>query len=157
MTASTTISHPPTAGAAESYWTQILAAAQNPDFRPKDLVLPILMQMYVVCRALGEAGEHSSREFKIKSLVAQIRALRTLAETARDMSELSIQNDALDLDGPKFKYVLGRIIDVFAESAQESNCGPLYCQTIMALFAKKIGEAEEDIRKNVKNVHQASR
>lgn len=90
----------------------------------------------------AQIAEHSSLAFKVGPFVAQIRALRDLAATTRLVTEFSIQNDALDLDGPKFTYVLGRIIGIFAESARESNCGPLYCQTIMALFAKKIGEAE---------------
>lgn len=157
MAESTTTSHAPAAASPKSYYPQILAAAENPDFRSKDFLRLVLMQMCVVCREVGEALEHSSLEFKIKPLMAQIQALRTLAETARDMSEFSIQNDALDLDGPKFTYVLGRIMAIFKESARESNCGPLYCQTIMALFARKIGEAEEDIRKNVKNVDEGSR
>jgi hypothetical protein len=157
MAATITTSHATAAVSPKSYYPQILAAAENPDFRSKDFLRLVLMQMCVVCLELGEVAKHSSLAFKVGPLVAQIRTLRDLAATARLVSEFSIQNDALDLDGPKFTYVLGRIMAIFAESAQESNCGPLYCQTIMALFAKKIGEAEEDIRKNVKNVHEGLR
>ena len=83
MAASTKTSHTPAAASPKSYYPQILAAAENPDFRAKDFLRLVLMQMCIACLGLGEAAEHSSLAFKVGPFVAQIRALCDLAATAR--------------------------------------------------------------------------
>jgi hypothetical protein len=110
MSALTTTSPAPGAVSPKSYYPQILAAAEDPDFRSKDFLRLVLMQMCIVCLELGEAREHSSLAFKVGPLVAQIRALRDLAATARLVTELTVQEDVVNLDGAKFSYLFGRLI-----------------------------------------------
>jgi hypothetical protein len=76
----------------------------------------ILKEMSLAGRDLHAVSGHSSLEFKLKPLVAEVHALRTLAETVRYESELTVETDIVDLDGPKFKYVLSEITTVFKES-----------------------------------------
>ena len=68
MATSTTTSYAPAAASPKSYYPQILAAAENPDFRSKDFLRLVLMQMCIVCLDLGEAAEHSSLAFRVGPL-----------------------------------------------------------------------------------------
>ncbi|MBZ5689100.1 MAG: hypothetical protein LAP86_29180 [Acidobacteriia bacterium] len=154
MAASTTTSRAPAAVSPRSYYSQILAAAENPDFRSIDFVRLVLIQMCIVCLELGEAAEHSSLAFKVGPLVAQIRALRDLAATARLVTEFTIQEDVVNLDGAKFSYVLGRLIQVFRESVTEAGCTPHLWNSICRLMADNLGKAEPEIRRDIKRAHK---
>lgn len=154
MAASTTTSRAPAAVSPKSYYPQILATAENPDFRSKDFLRLVMMQMCIVCLELGEAAEHSSLAFKVGPLVAQIRALRDLATTARLVSEFTVQEDVVNLDGAKFAYVLGRLIEVFRESVADAGCTPHLWNSICRLMGDNLARAESEIRKDLKKAHK---
>ncbi len=154
MAASTTTSRAPGAVSPKSYYPQILAAAENRDFRSKDFLRLVLMQMCMVCLGLREATEHSSLAFKVGPLVAQIRALRDLAAIARLVSEFTVQQDMVNLDGAKFSYILGRLIEVFRESVLEAGCTPHLWSSICRLMADNLGKAEPEIRRDIKKAHK---
>jgi hypothetical protein len=82
MASSTTLSYEAAPVLAQSYYPQILVAAENPAFRSKDFARLVLMQMCIACRELSEAALHPSTAFKVGPLAAHIRALRDLAATA---------------------------------------------------------------------------
>ena len=105
------------------------------------------MQMCMVCLGLGEAAEHSSLAFKVGPLVAQIRALRDLAAIARLVSEFTVKEDVVNLDGAKFSYVLGRLIEAFRESVLEAGCTPHLWTSICRLMADNLAKAEPEIRR----------
>jgi hypothetical protein len=153
MTGLTTTSPAPAAVSPKSYYPQILAAAEDPDFRSKDFLRLVLMQMCIVCLELGEAAEHSSLAFKVGPLVAQIRALRDLAATARLVAEMTVQEDVVNLDGAKFAYLLGRLIEAFRESVLGADCPPHMWKTICLLFADNLAKAEPEIRLDIKKAH----
>src|SRR5690349_14489516 len=112
MSESTRTSQATAAVSPKSYYPQILAAAEDPDFRAKDFPRLVLMQICIACLELREAAEHTSLAFKVGPLVAQIRTLRDLAATARLVAEMRVQEDVVNLDGAKFAYVFGRLIQV---------------------------------------------
>ena len=88
MSESTRTSQATAAVSPKSYYPQILAAAEDPDFRAKDFPRLVLMQICIACLELREAAEHTSLAFKVGPLVAQIRTLRDLAATARLVAEM---------------------------------------------------------------------
>jgi len=136
---------------ADSRWQEILAAAQKPEFEPGVFIRLVLSEMAHACQELELAAGHSSLEFKIKPLMARINALRTLAETARSVHDFTTQADVLDLGGRKFKYVLDVIIEFVKSSAQAANCNALQRQNIVQSVFSKLGENEEEIRRNLKD------
>ena len=144
-------------GRAESHWPEILAAVVNRSFERAEFVRLILMEMSLVCHELQVTSAHSSFAFKLKPLLAEIHALRTLAETARYATELATEADIVNLDGPKFEYVIGQLCQLVMESAQKADCGPLVIETIYANFRRGLGEREEKIRQNIDKIVAVSK
>lgn len=153
MAASTTTSHPPS---ATSYYRQMLATAENPDFRLKDFMRLLLMQMCLVCCQLGEVAVHPSLSFKVGTLMAQIRALRDVAATARSLVSLTVQEDVINLDGAKFSYVFGRLIAIFRKSVLEAGGTTHEWKSICLFLGNNLAEAEPEIRRDIKKAHKLS-
>jgi len=91
---------------------------------------------------------HSSLEFKLKPLLAELHALRTLAETTRYATELALQTD--NLDELKFQYFLSALLDIFEDSVRVSNCGQLIEETIFKFVHRSIERREPEIRLKIK-------
>jgi hypothetical protein len=145
-------SNGPTSTRANSHWPEILAAVEDRSVRPAELVRLILMEMSVVCHELRAVSEHSSLEFKLKPLLAELHALRTLAETTRHLTEVAVQTDTVNLDGPKFTYVLSALIDMFKKAADVAECPPLLWETISRSLRFSIAQRELEIRRNIEKI-----
>lgn len=148
--------HPPEEALKGAYGAQIVEALLSPDFRPVEVFRLILLEMSLACQELRQAGEHSSLQFRLKPLLAQVQALRTLAQTVSCTNDFQVESDVLDLGGPKFRYVLNRIYDVFVKSISEANCDALTAQTIIRLTADNLGREAADIRQKVKTLRAPS-
>jgi hypothetical protein len=136
----------------EPSWTQFHAAVQNPDVPPSDLLRQIIAAMADVCNQLKDATEHPSKSVRIKPLMAHLQSLRTLSAAVSAMHDLQIRQETIDLDGPKFRYVMGEFFEIFKCSAQESGCNEILVDTIMRILADNLGAAEARIRSNVKTI-----
>lgn len=103
-----------------SHWPEIIAAAQDPQFLPEDFTRLILSEMALVSRELGSTSEHSSLQFKIKPLLAEIQALRSMAQTAHDIPDLMAESDVVNLGGPKFDYIVVKFFDVVETAVKDA-------------------------------------
>jgi len=110
------------------------------------------MEMSVVCHELRAVSEHSSLGFKLKPLIAQVHSLRTLAETTRYASELAVQADIVNLDGPKFEGVLKVFLDIFRECVYAAGCDDHLCSTIIRQFRDKIPQLDSELRRKMKEI-----
>jgi hypothetical protein len=135
---------------AGSHWSEILAAVEDRNVRPAELVRLILMEMSLVCHELQTLSGHSSLEFKLKPLLAELHALRTLAETTRYMTELAVQTD--NLDEPKFQYFLSALLEIFKDSVRASDCGQLIEETIFKFLRRNMERREPEIRLEIKKI-----
>lgn len=157
MSVPTTSLHETTDGPPRgSHWPQVLASAQDPETQPMDLLRQIIVEMSRVCDELRKTAEHPSLAFKIKPLMAQLQGLRRLAETVCSVDELRVRTDALDLDGPKFSYVMGAFFEILKQSAREAGCSEFLLHSVLMFFGDNLGQAEPEIRKNVKNAHKTT-
>lgn len=153
MNLHTTTTSPIAEGGADgSKWTQFYAALENPDTQPSDLHRHVITAMAKVRDQLRNATQHPSRSVKIKALIADLQALRIIAAAVSSLRDLQTQQDALDLDGPKFTYVMDEFFELFKRSAHEAGCSEISVQTIMRILADNLGAAEARIRTNVKTV-----
>jgi hypothetical protein len=137
---------------ADSHWPQILTAVEDRNVRPADLVRLILKEMSLACRELHAVSGHSSLEFKLKPLVAEVHALRTLADTVRYETELAVETDIVNLDGPKFRYVLSELMTAFKDSIREAGYDVEASNRILRAFRDNVSVREPDIRRKIKNV-----
>jgi hypothetical protein len=145
-------SNGPTSTRADSHWPEILAAVEDRSVRPAEFVRLILMEMSLVCHELQTLSGHSSLEFKLKPLLAEVHALRTLAETTRYATELAVQTDTVNLDGPKFSYLLRAMLDVLKESVLKAGYDANAWNSILRVFRDKIVQREPEIRRNMKKI-----
>jgi hypothetical protein len=134
-----------------SHLSELFAAAQNPEVKPVDLVRLILGEMSLAYRELRFTTEHSSLEFKIKPLLAQIQALRAMAETACSVPALIVESDIVNLDGPKFGYIIGKFMDAAQAALRETCKDNPPIGTFAQLLADKMAALEEDCRRNLNN------
>lgn len=137
---------------ADSHWPEILAAVQDRKVPPAEFVRLILMEMSLVCHELQTLSGHSSLEFKLKPLLAEVHALRTLAETTRYAIELAVKTDTVNTDGPKFQYLMGEVIAVFKESARQAGCDNFRWGTIYRFLRDNIDRQAPEIRRKMERV-----
>ena len=106
--------------------------------------------MAEVCIQLQNATEHPSKSVTIKALMARLQGLRILSVAVIALHDLQTKQGMIDLDGSKFRYVMGKFFKIFKRSAQEAGCNELLVGTIMRIFADNLGAEEARIRTNVK-------
>jgi hypothetical protein len=135
---------------AGSHWSEILAAVEDRSVQPAEFVRLILMEMSLVCHELQTLSGHSSLEFKLKLLLAEVHALRTLAETTRHMTELAVRTD--NLDELKFQYILSALFKIFEDSVRKSNCSQLIDETIFKFLHRSMERREPEIRLEIKKI-----
>jgi len=141
----------PTATRADSHWPEILAAVEDRSVPPAEVVRLILMEMSLVCHELRTVSGHSSLEFKLKPLLAEVHALRILAQTTRRTSELAVQTAPVNLDGAAY-YLVGAVTDVFKESALQAGCSDHVWRSILTFFRDNIGRRQEEIWRKMEEI-----
>jgi hypothetical protein len=138
-------------GRAESHWPEILRAISNESFDVAEFIRLILIEMSLACHEIQIAPMNPSLAPKVKQLVAEIHALRTLGEMARYASRLP-EADIVNLDGPKFEYILTQLLSLVMQSIEKAGGAPLLIDTIRTNFLHGIAEMQEEIRNNIDKV-----
>jgi hypothetical protein len=94
-----------------SHWPDILALVENRDnFHAAEFVHLLLIEMSLVCSEIKMLRETSSG--KCNALQAELRALRTLADTSRFASDVQAELDSVNLNGAKFRFVLHNMMGI---------------------------------------------
>lgn len=62
----------------------------------------------------------TKKRLRVRISAAQIRMLRALADSVRRLHALRKKEDVLDLDGPKFTFVLDELVKCFQQALQQS-------------------------------------
>jgi len=84
--------------------------------------------------------------------MADLQGLRILSAAVIALHDLQTQEDTIDLDGPKFRYVVSEFFRIFKRSVQEAGCNDVVVNTIMRFLADNLVSAEARIRANVKTI-----
>jgi len=137
---------------AGSHWSEILAAVEDRSVQPAEFVRLILIEMSLACHELQTLSGHSSLEFKLKPLLAEIHALQTLAGTAGQLEEVAAQTDTVNLDGPKFYYVAAQLFEIFIKTADAAGCSQLTLDTIRRSLRNHLLPREPEIRRRIKEI-----
>ena len=134
-----------------SRWSEIIAALQDPEFKSADLVRLLLSEMSLVYRELQLTREHPSLAFRIKPLLAEIEALRSMVEIARSVPTLIAESDIVNLEGPKFGYIMGKLMEAIQASVREVFGDDLHTANVMRILIEKMEEMEKDLDRNLNN------
>lgn len=136
---------------ADSHWPEILAAVQDRKVPPAEFVRLILMEMSLVCHELQTLSGHSSLEFKLKPLLAEVHALRTLAETTRCAIQL-VQTDPGNLRERQINYLFSAMLDMFEKTTLAARCPTLSWDTIRKSLLATIAQRESEIRRQLEKI-----
>ena len=76
-----------------------------------------------------------------QELNSQVRGYRQLQRTLRE-AEARSTIDTLNMDGPKFKFILGRIIELFKQAMEDAGVTDQSVRTIMAQVSDLLTASE---------------
>jgi hypothetical protein len=81
-------------------------------------------------------------------LNSRMKALRELQRTLVESEGLS-KRDQLDLEGPKFKFVLGEIVRLFQQALMDAGIDGSHAQSVMVRFDDLLEENGENLRREL--------
>ena len=64
-------------------------------------------------------------------------------------SEALTKRDALNLEGPKFKFVLGEIVRLFGQALRDAGTDSSHAQSVMVRFDDLLEENDEALRREL--------
>jgi hypothetical protein len=107
----------------------------------------------VIAREMVAAIKHSKmpvRPFQRPpvDMNCRMKGLRELQKTLVE-SEALTKRDQLDLDGPKFKFVLGEIVRLFQQALMDAGTDSSHAQRIMVRFQDLRTENDETLRRDL--------
>src|SRR5271170_4874018 len=90
----------------ESKLPEILDKIKDPKVSLAEVTRLIAVEMTLITQDMRTCESEAAAVFKLKSCMAQIRALRAVAEAAKE-ADAWTKRAVFDFDGPKFQYVFG--------------------------------------------------
>ena len=136
----------------ESKLPEILDKIKDPNVSVAAVIRLIAVEMTVITQDMQTCESEATAVFKLKSCMAQIRALRAVAEAAQD-ADAWTKRDVLDFDGPKFKFVFGEITKEFKKAALAVLRDDISTvKSIILQFRDNIAMREEELRRETEKI-----
>jgi hypothetical protein len=88
---------------------------------------------------------------KIKALETQVKALRELGKEIMEADTLS-HKDFLNLDGKKFKYVMGRSVECVKEAMKAVKLDETTINSVLSNWRDIMASKDDDIRREVEKL-----
>lgn len=130
---------------------EILEKLQDPNCSAAEVSRLITVELGKVARDSVRSGKDPGDAWKQKSWETQVKVLSALAKQLSETEVLS-KKDNLNFDGPKFKWVLGEIVNLFKKTLEECNFDSALTNNILLQFSDKMAEAEPRIRREAEKV-----
>jgi hypothetical protein len=110
----------------------------------------------VIAREMVAAIKHSKmpvRPFQRPpvDMNSRMKGLRELQKTLVE-SEALTKRDQLDLDGPKFKFVLAEIVRLFEQALKDAGADRFEVESIMVRFDDLLKENDEALRRDLDQI-----
>lgn len=124
----------------------------NPNYDPAEASRLIAVEIARVTEDLSDCfGDGPMDTTRLKVLEAQLKALRELGKQLTDADLLS-KKDVLNMDGAKFIWVLGVIVDNFVQAMKEAGVQEELRMSILKHYRDKMQVNEAQIRKDIQKV-----
>jgi len=104
-----------------------------------------------MARAIVAIGTDHSKRSSIARLLAQVRTLKVLAAEVRQAAKLRQREDVLDLDGPKFTFVLHRSVEILQRVLQKA-LDESTVQSLLRQLRDEFEMEEPQIRRELKRM-----
>jgi hypothetical protein len=88
---------------------------------------------------------------RMKALETQVKSLRELGKEIMDADTLS-HKDFLNIDGKKFKFVLGQIVECMKEAMRAVKLDETTANSVLSNWRDIMAAKDEDIRRDVEKL-----
>jgi hypothetical protein len=96
-------------------------------------------------------GADPTLAWKSKFYAEHVKALRELSKQLTETDVLS-KKDVLNLDGPKFLFVMTEISTLYKKALKEAGCEPALVENTMRHFADLVSVATDQLRRDVEKI-----
>src|SRR5271163_1189925 len=100
----------------ESKLPEILDKIKDPNVSAAEVTRLIAVEMALITQDMRTCESDGAAVSKLKSYTEQIRALRAVAEAAKE-ADAWTEREVFDFDGPKFRFVFGEFLKEFKRAA----------------------------------------
>jgi hypothetical protein len=144
---------PPDPGSPKhaSVLPQILDRLEDPNAPPLEMIRLIAIEIASIVDGMQRNEEIGTPRSISKSPLEQVKALRLLSRTLLE-SNVPDSRDVLNIDGPKFRFVLDKICDCFTEALNRTMKQPsdgMVKGMIRREFRDLLAASEQDIRREI--------
>jgi hypothetical protein len=130
---------------------EILEKLNDPNCSAAEVSRLITVELGKVARDSVRGSSDVQEAWKQKGYETQVKVLTALAKQLNDTDILS-KKDSLNFDGPKFKWVLRKIVDLFKKTLEECNIDRSTVSNIILQFSDNMAGAENMIRREAEKV-----
>jgi hypothetical protein len=138
----------------DSYLQEIVEKLNDPAYSAIDVLRLVLAEFARLCLHLRRYEDDSAASRFLSRCRAEGRVLLDLANVLERTERLRKKADVLDLDGPKFRFVLRELVKCF-ESVIHHNIGKNDSGTERSMLLQLkdlMVEREQDVRRELKNM-----
>jgi len=143
----------PTAVSFDQY-DKILEKIENPNCPVADVSRLISIEIAKatrdMARLIGPIAD-PTLAWKSKALSEHIKALRELSKQLSETDVLS-KKDVLNMEGPKFGYVMHEIAKLYKKALKEAGCEPALIESAVRHFADLVSMETERIRREMEKI-----
>jgi len=125
----------------------ILAAVADPDAETGKISRLIALEIANLIRQLTETGPVRRRAWE-REIHDRIRACRQLHQTLLAGQSLA-SKDTLNLDGPKFQFIFGAILNLFRAALREAAVEDFMAQNVMLQFSDLVKASDDEMRREL--------
>jgi hypothetical protein len=131
---------------------RIVLMIADPEAQLSDIMREIALLMAGVMKKMTEDRAPLDRGMvSMKDLTDQMKGYQALQKTLTDGDALS-KKDALNMDGPKFKFVFKELVRLFQESMKDARVDEDLAQNCMMQFGDKLKSNDESIRRELSKI-----
>ena len=130
---------------------EILVLISDPEQSLAEINKRIAIEIAYVSMAMAEATLDVTKQHRIRSLTEQVKALRELAKTLNEAEQIS-KRDVLNFDGPKFIFVLGKLVEMFKKAMTTSGKTEAEANDVIRKFRDILSVYEPHLRRETERV-----
>jgi hypothetical protein len=135
-------------------YDEILEKIENPNCPVADVSRLISIEIAKATRdmakLIGPVAD-PTMAWKSKAYAEHIKALRELSKQLSETDVLS-KKDVLNMEGPKFGYVMHEIAKLYKKALKEAGCEVALVENAMRHFADSVSMETERIRREMEKI-----
>jgi hypothetical protein len=130
---------------------KILVMMADPDVTVADISREIAQAMGAIMQLMTSSDPLGRGSLTQRELNEQIKAYRELQRTLVE-SEVLSKKDVLNLEGPKFSFVLKQLIGIFQKSLKDSGCDEGLQKNVMLQFGDLLRTNYDSLKRELNRI-----